>query len=231
MRCRPVPDGLVHRRHDRLVPDWFGRSGLRERLRLRREPGQSVDSINRYVSERDNAVVSNNSQGSAANNATITLERTLTLVPGRPYTFSFSVASRFANDTAAKSQNQYLQIQTVVGGTATDRLKLTKGENSGTYLGNVVTAGYTPLPALNATKTPAVNNGVRSQTYSFAYSPPAGASSVTLRYVWTLPALGRAPFTADYAGNADIAVSAPPSPAPAADTLGPAPSLRRISRR
>ena len=163
----------------------------------------AADTINRFVSEADNSVNSGSSENTVANTATVRLETTMTLVPGRAYTFSFSIASRFSGDNSTNSQNQYLQIQTVVGGTPIDRLRLVKGSNTNTYLGGLAT-----WTQLTPTAVPPGPTGPQVQTYSFPYTPPAGTSSVLLRLLWTLPARGRV-GGGIYSGQADIAVSAP----------------------
>lgn len=175
---------------------------------------QPVDSVNRFLSEQDSSRAGNadpttaQTEATAANSSTITLYRDLTLVPGRAYNFEFSIASRFANDTLADSQNQFLQIQMIAGGTTTDGLRLVKGSSNTTHFGNLGAGGWTQLPALTATKTPATNTGVRSQLHDFDYTPPAGVTSVRLQLLFTLPSRRRA-NGALYPGQSDIAVSAP----------------------
>ncbi|NYE35770.1 hypothetical protein F4692_000874 [Nocardioides cavernae] len=156
--------------------------------------------MERYLSEADNSRTT--SETVATNSSTITLERDLTLVAGREYTFSFTIASRFSGDNSTNSQNQHLQIQTVVGGSATDRLKLVKGGRDTTHFGNLAANGWSRLLPLT---TPP--GGVQVETRSFTYTPPAGTSAVVLRYQYTLPARGYTGGT--FPGQADIAVSAP----------------------
>jgi hypothetical protein len=154
------------------------------------------DGINRFVSERDNA--STGSEAITANAAIVSLQTTLTLTPGRPYTFSFSVASRFASDNPSSSQNQFLQVQTIAGSTTTDQLRLVKGTNSNTYFGSLAT-----WQQLSST-TP----GVQVQTVAFTFTPPTGATSVVLKYLFTSPGRGRA-TGGTFSGGGDIAITAP----------------------
>lgn len=158
------------------------------------------DSVERYLLEADNSRTT--TETLSANSSTVTLERDLTLVSGRAYTFTFTIASRFSADNAGNSQNQHLQIQTVVNGVATDRLKLVKGSRDTTHFGNLANNGWSRLLPLTTPPT-----GVQAETRSFTYTPPAGVGAVTLRYLYTLPARGYTGGT--FPGQADIAVSAP----------------------
>ncbi|GAA5108236.1 hypothetical protein GCM10023339_07050 [Alloalcanivorax gelatiniphagus] len=159
------------------------------------------DAVERYLSEADNSRAT--AESVATNSSTITVERDLTLVAGRPYTFTFTIASRFSGDNSSNSQNQHLQIQTVAGGNATDRLKLVKGSRDSTHFGNLTNNGWSRLQPLTAPP-----GGVNVETRFFTYTPPAGVGTVVLRYLFTLPARGYG-FNNTFPGQADIAVSAP----------------------
>jgi hypothetical protein len=149
----------------------------------------SGDPVVRYVVEADNSDSGTETQ--ASRNASVTLERDLTLQPGRAYTFQFTIASRFSSDNIATSQNQFLTISTVETSVATSRLRLVKGNRNTTSQGTL-SPTWTSL---------ATGTGVTLETFSFTFTP--GAAAVTLRYVYLLPA------RQGLSGQADIAVSAP----------------------
>lgn len=156
----------------------------------------TTGGIERYRSELDNN--SSASESVATNNMTVTATRTLTLVAGRVYTFSFSILSNYGNNNSAISQNQYLQIQ--LGGV--DQLKLVKGVNANTSFGASPGNGYTRL---STTSGAAV-----TETFSFTYTPagtPGTSVNVVLRYLFTNPALGKA--VGAWQSGADIQVPAP----------------------
>ena len=145
--------------------------------------------VERYLVEADNSDSGNETQ--TFRHASVTLERDLTLQPGRAYTFQFTIASRFSSDNVNTSQNQFLTISTVETSVATSRLRLVKGNRNTTSQGTL-SPTWTSL---------ATGTGVTLETFSFTFTP--GAAAVTLRYVYLLPA------RQGLSGQADIAVSAP----------------------
>lgn len=155
--------------------------------------GLITNGVQRYQSEQDNTKDSTNTQN-AANRTEFTVSTTLTLQVGRPYTFTFDVLSRYAADTIAKSQNQFLVVS--LGGT--DLLKLSKGVRNDTYVGDLATAGYTTLSTSTA--------GAVQQSFTAPTFTPTVASN-TLIYRFILPAL-TGTVAANF-GNADISISAP----------------------
>ena len=135
-----------------------------------------------YLSEKDNTALAQ---------VTITGTRSLVLVAGRAYTFTYTVRSRFAGGVPRLSSgNQFLRVQ--LAGVVDQRWVKS---NLGT---NLVLDGqvYTALSSASDTNV--------YETFSFAFTPTAAQTTPTLTYTFTLPgtAISPAPYS-------DVAVTAP----------------------